>query len=1069
MGGCGGRVLPPHRGAARRRNFTHGGAGSSRSTEPGAAVRAAHLLLLAAVASSSSAGAAVPSLPARERPTEPGRAPEAPPRGLAGRGGAAERPVVAAVSLRAPPGEDEAKLRELVAVRVGERLAPRALRRTVQALYGLGRFANVVARVEPADAVGSRVVLVLECQPRRTVAALRVVDRARPPALDEERVRRAAGLAVGDELWPGRLDDVAARVRQAYARRGYGKAGVRAVGRGELRAQVEITIDEGEPTRVASLALTPPGAAPRALMEEMATRTGAALDLDRLEADVRALRARLRRDGFLRARVGSPAVSVEGDAARVEIPVEAGPRVEFRFEGAHALTSSELRASLGLENEQVLDGPAIEAAARRLRSVYVARGYADAEVRAREIPSARRTSIVFQVHEGRRYRVRSVLFRGAVQKSDAWLRSRLDEALEALAPPDDGGPAADAERLARASGSTAAPRSRAPVDSREVWNPGLWDQAALRLVELYRADGFLDAAHEGTRATLDASAGTVDVEVRLREGVLTRVEAVAFEGNQLFSAGELSRDSRLAPGDPLAYAEVEATRAALLLLYARRGHVYARVTEVEELSPDRARATLRYRIEEGPQVRVGSVVVNGARRTRHDVVREAVALHPGDVYDPDAAARSQAALLRLGVFRSVGLRLADPEVPEATKDLNVEVAERPWRTLAPGIGFSLANGPRAFVELVQPNLFGRALELSSRVKVNYPLATLFGKDIRADARELESKKGLDRVEGRVEIGLHDPRVRLFGLAVGARVDGIGEQLHRVAYNLSRGSLVFGLDFPLASRVTLSLQDEVELDHIVKTNAAQTLTFADVERLRFGDGVTALQSFRPVLALDFRDSSVYPRRGWLATATADYVHSMATSVFTHMLKLSGAISGYLPVATRSVFAVTLRGGRVLPVERDSQTILPKRFYLGGASTMRGYGEEEMIPEDVRSAFLDQVRACASSASGFGCSPVANQLAQGQTLVSPGGEAFVLAKSELRFPLREGVEMGAFVDAGNLWLDPQRVSLADLRLNFGLGLRFLTPIGPAVLDFGVNASPDSRLRESYLAPHFSIGLF
>ena len=1035
---------------------------------------AAYLAALAILASSAPVGAAGDEplrhrLAARAAPSSTLReAARGPGKGAATQVGAQpDRPIVASIELRAPLGEDQARLMDLVAIKVGDRLTPRALRRTVEALHGLGRFGNVVARTSPAGSAAGQVALVLECLPRREVAAVRIVDRTSPPAVDEDRVRRAVALAPGDELWPGRLEEVAARVREAYARSGYRKAEVRAAASGELRAKVELTIEEGKPTRVVSLVFTPAGATPQRFLQVIATHPGAALDLDKLDSDVRTLRTRLRRDGFLRARVGSPVVKMDGEAARVEIPVEAGPHVEFRFEGASALTASELRPSLGLDAEQVLDTPAIDAAARRLCALYVARGHATARVTAREIPSVARTSIVFQVDEGRRYRVRSVVFRGATEKSDSWLRLRLDEALEALAPPDEGGPAADAERLAKASGFTASRPSRALVDPREVWNPPLWDQAALRVVELYRAEGFLDAAHEGTRAVLDARTGTVDVEVLLREGVRTRVEAVAFEGNEVVALEELSRESRLSRGDPLAYAQVEATRAALLLLYGRRGHLYARVTDAEELSPDHSRATVRFRIEEGPQVRVGSVVVSGARRTRHDVVREALTLHPGDVYDPEAAAKSQAALLRLGVFRSVGLRLADPEVPETTKDLNVEVAERPWRTLAPGIGFSLANGPRAFVELVQPNLFGQALEMSARAKVNYPLATLFGTEIRADAKELESKQGLKRVEGRLELGLHDPRVKIFGLGSGARVDVIGEQLHRAAYDLSRGSVIFGLDFPLSSRVTLSLQDEIELDSIKRTNVAQTLTFADVERLRFADGLTTLQSFRPVLALDFRDSSVYPRSGWLATATADYVHSIAMSVPTHMLKLSGAVSGYLPVGSRSVFAVTLRGGRVLPVERDSRTILPKRFYLGGASTMRGYGEDEMIPQDLRGALLADVRACAASPSA--CTPAANQLAQGQTLISEGGEAFVLAKGELRFPLREGIEMGAFVDAGNLWLDPKQATLTDLRLNFGLGLRFLTPIGPAVLDLGVNASADSRLGEHLLAPHFSIGMF
>ena len=80
-----------------------------------------------------------------------------------------------------------------------------------------------------------------------------------------------------------------------------------------------------------------------------------------------------------------------------------------------------------------------------------------------------------------------------------------------------------------------------------------------------------------------------------------------------------------------------------------------------------------------------------------------------------------------------------------------------------------------------------------------------------------------------------------------------------------------------------------------------------------------------------------------------------------------------------------------------------------------------------------------------------------------------KIELRFPLGENVEAGLFTDMGNLWLDPRVGSITDVRWNFGAGVRFLTPIGPAVLDLGVNPAPDPRLGEGYLAPHFSIGLF
>ncbi|GEJ55625.1 outer membrane protein assembly factor [Anaeromyxobacter diazotrophicus] len=977
----------------------------------------------------------------------------------------AERPIVASVELKLPPGEDAAALRRFVTVAPGAPLDRRELRRTVQLLYGSGRFANVVARTAPA---AGGVALVLECLARQTVASV-AVEAGPRPALDEERVRRAAGLAPGDELWAGRLEDAAARARAFYARHGYRSATVVARAEGEGAARVVLAVAEGPPTRVASLAFSgAPGLAPERLADGLASQPGAVLDLDLLEADAREVRARLKRAGWLRARVGAAVVSGE-PAAAVTIPVEAGGRVAVRFAGATAFPPADLRAVLALEDEQALDGTALALTADRLRGYYVARGFAAARVTVREEAAGGGSALVFQVEEGRRYRVTEVTFPGAAGKSADWLRERLDEALDQLAPQDPGGAQADAARLARAAGSPAVVRAPPLVEPRQAWNPPLWDEAALRLVELYRADGYLDAAYEGARATLDARAGTVAVELRLREGVRTVVEAVVFTGQRALPADALAAAARIAPGDPLAYEALEATRAALLARYARSGYLYARVREEEELSQDRRRGTVRFTIEEGPCVRVGAVVVAGARRTRDDVVRETLALRPGDVYDPDAASRSQTALLRLGVFRSVGLRLADPELPAPVKDVTVEVSERPWRTLSPGAGFSLANGPRAFVELTEPNLLGRALELSARAKVNYPL-TVF-------RRDLEQTPPADRFEGRLDVGLHDPRVHLLGLPAGGRVDGILERLHRPAYDLARGSTILGLDLPATSRVTLSLQYELEVDHIIrKADTTLPITRADLERLRLPEGVTTLQSLRPVLAIDYRDDSVHPRRGWLATGTADYSHSIGgllgvlprSDSYTHMLRLSGSVSGYLPLGA-SVLAVSVRGGRVLPLDRDSQTIGPKRFFLGGASSMRGYGEDEMIPEDVRGNYLDQVRACQSSLSGFACSPTARAIAAGQFLASEGGESFANAKAELRFPLRESVEMGLFADLGNLWLDPRVGSVTDLRVNVGAGLRFLTPIGPAVLDLGVNPAPDQRLGEVWVAPHFSIGMF
>lgn len=1001
----------------------------------------------------------------------PGPGPGAAPAAQAPRP-APEQPRVSGVELRLPPGEPEGTLRELVGVEPGQPLARRDLRRAVQLLYGTGRFANVRAWTEPAGA--GEVRLVVEGLPRRNAAQVRVVGGGR--ALGEERLRRAAGLSPGDELWPGRLEEAAARVRAALGRRGWPRARVAVTARGEPQAEVLVEVEEGAPRLVTALAVGGPGT-PQGLAQGLATRPGAPLDLEALEADVRALRGRLRKDGYLRARVGAPAVSDDGEGARVELPVEPGPRFVVRFEGASVFSAAELRAVLRLEEEQALDATALQAAGARVRDLYVAHGYATARVTAAERPAGRSVALRFQVEEGRRYRLAAVEFSGSA-RDPRWLRARLDEALEELAPREKRGADAEAERLVRAAGSPSRVRSRAEPEPTAVWDPPVFAAAAQRLVDLLKADGCLDAALEGTRATLDDRTGLVRVEVRLHEGVQTRIAGVTFEGARAVPEEDLRREARLAVGDPLSFGAVEAGRAALLALYARRGFLYARVDDVEDLSPDRARAQVTLRVDEGPQVRVGQIAVSGARRTREAIVRDALALRPGDVYAPELAARSQAGLLRLGVFRSVNLRLAEADVPEETKDLTVELAERPYQTLAQGFGFSLANGPRATIELTRPNTFGRALELSARAKVNYPIPAL-----RADTASLQAKPPLDRVEGRAELGLRDPLLSLFGFGSGARFTLVAERLHRPAYDLTRGSLGFGLDVPLAAPVTLQLQYELEVDEIHRSAAARTLTLADVQALRFPEGITTLQAVRPVLLVDQRDSAVHPRSGWFATASAEFARSVdstflfglvrASENYQQLLKLSAGVTGYLPIGG-TVLALSVRGGRIVllgdgPDGAPQTAIAPKRFFLGGFSTMRGYGEDEMVPEDVRPGYLREVASCARSLSSLGCSPVARSLASGQTLISEGGQAFALAKAEWRFGVYKSLEGGVFADVGNLWLDPTRVSLDDLRVSVGAGLRFVTPIGPAALDFGLNTSHDPRLGERLVAPHFAIGLF
>lgn len=993
----------------------------------------------------------------------------------------AARPRVAEVALALPPGDDPAVARSLVALERGDVLSSQALRRTVQRLHQTGRYRNVVVRAAPADPPagerGEWVRVVVEALPVRVVEDVTTTIEGEHAGVDAGVVLEASGIHRGETFEDADVEVASARVRTALARHGFRAAEVLARAQGDRAVSVELRVRPGEAVRVRAVRLAGnPGPAASVLAEALRTRAGAVLDDDVLEADVGRLRAALHRSGHRRSRVGSPVVRVSGSEADVELPVEAGPRLFFVFRGNADVPAGVLLRELGFEEGQPVDVPAVGAAAERLVAFYRARGHAAARVEAEEVRRGRDVVVVFHVAEGRRYRLGAVRFDGASFRSEGWLRERLATLLDEDAPEAEDRDADRARALLLSfPGAHPAPTAPPALPPHEVWEEGAWDRAAERLVDGYRGEGFLEAVHLGTSAVLDARRRTMDVTVRLREGPRTYVEAISFEGNEAVSLPALAREARLAPGDPLTFERVEETRAALLRVYLARGHLYARVEAREDVDRGRHQAALRFLVTEGPKVRIGRIVVTGNRRTREDVVRRALRVSEGEVYDPESVTRSQAALLRLGVFRTVALRVQDPEVPQETKDVAVEVAERPWAALTQGVGFSIANGPRAFLEYGQPNLLGRAVELGARAKVNYPLV-----EFRPD---LSDKRRVDRLEGRADVGIRSASLGILAFPARVRGDLIGEILHRKAYDLRRITAVTGVDVGLTSRVGFSLQYELDVDRIERSGSASGfLTQADVERLRFEDGDTTLHALRPSVTLDYRDNSAHPRRGWFASAAAELAHSLGapgerflfgvlpgSDIYTNMLKAWGTLSGYLPVGQATVVALSLRGGRVFPLDGRSRTVIPRRFFLGGASTMRGFAEEEMIPEDVRGVLSAEARHCLTSPTGVGCTPRGSRIAGGTRPVSEGGEAFLLGKAELRMRLRGSLEAGLFADVGNLWLDPREYRLLDLRANLGVGLRFVTPIGPAAVDVGFNIQPDRSINERPLAPHFTIGLF
>ena len=161
------------------------------------------------------------------------------------------------------------------------------------------------------------------------------------------------------------------------------------------------------------------------------------------------------------------------------------------------------------------------------------------------------------------------------------------------------------------------------------------------------------------------------------------------------------------------------------------------------------------------------------------------------------------------------------------------------------------------------------------------------------------------------------------------------------------------------------------------------------------------------------------------------------------KIVGEATWYLPLTRLRdwVLALRLRGGIIRPglafVADSAIRFVPpeERFYAGGPSTVRGFGRNELGP-------VVYVADDSVTLANLRTSPV-------------GSYGIVLANAELRFPSPvwpSQLRLAAFVDVGRLWDQSERgLVSAGFRVTPGVGVRFITPLGPLRLDVAYNDYP------------------
>ena len=971
------------------------------------------------------------------------------------------------------------QLSKVVTVAVGDTLSQDAVAKSIEGLYAYGRFAEVTALLTPVE---TGVVLKFRLSPKKLIGR---INFAGAHTVKVDALRNVSRLSVNDEYWPERLERVAATIQDDYQARGYPDARVQVEAKPletlSSLYEVTFTIREGEPRRITAIDFTGQLGLPKELLEStFKLRVGDVLDRSRVEAGVLALKELYRSRKYYRSRVESPDLSPEG---KVTIPITAGMPYEFRFSGNRAFSDSSLRAILGYKGDEGIDGVTIRRLTDRIVRYYRFHGYHDVQVTAEEYVRGDESeaAVGFAIVEGPLLLVSRFNFQGRKGISQKELEDVIQRAVNSAAPevPFEV-KATDAPAGALRAGRPTFAASLPAPPGRQVYEADAWGEAVKAMNVLYRNKGYLQATVRFDRLSV-APNGIAEAQFTVQEGPQTLFRTVQATGMP-----PKLRVKRLESyvGTPFTPDRLEDARKQVQTELSQSGYLFSSVTASARIAPEGNAVDAQFSVDLGPLVRVRAVLVSGNKHTSEGLIYRQAGLKTGQILDTKLINDVQNRLYSLGIFRTVEVELLGAQQPEEFKTVVISVRERPRYSLDFGAGYFLATGPRVVANFGVGNIGGQGVNLTGNAQID--LVGL-SQPVLTRLVDLSDLGFGQQIGGRAALSLQSRS--LLPPSFGLRFDTVFDRVFRSEFRFNRFTATPTLEWATAFTLPglsglnpsfrVSLQYEIEWSNVERTKSTlstslTTVNVLDQQRLRFLFGTFVLQSGRVNATLDLRDSSISPHKGLLLQGSLEVTGSLlardaaSNPVTVEFIKASGLGTVYLPIGSRVVLALSARGGQIFPLKPESVTPPVRRFFLGGATSIRGFNEDQLLAEDLRARYRSELAACRTTLVRQGCTQAAQALMAGLQVPSQGGELYLLTKSELRFPIYSPLEGGVFFEAGNLWLARPEY-IAPLRLVVGGGLRYATPIGAMALDLGFNLKPDTNLNEPTVVVHFSIGLF
>lgn len=536
--------------------------------------------------------------------------------------------------------------------------------------------------------------------------------------------------------------------------------------------------------------------------------------------------------------------------------------------------------------------------------------------------------------------------------------------------------------------------------------PDQLETAKDALTQVYIEEGFSKVTVD-YRLQPDEAGSTIDVIYSITEGERIRARSIAVNG---LPAGVI------APSDPpgsISIPKINRYIGTVLDSVRNAGYLYPSAdSDFDESTKD-----LAITVHPGQSTTISAIQIGGLSRIKESIVRNYLTVTPGELWVAEKLNATRRNLLKLGLFSRVDIGPADGTLDGDQEDLVIRVYERDLRTLEIGGGLNSEFGVHVFGEAIDKSIFSDGRSLALRL------------DTYFDQASVNQDGGSTISQGFTSLRYLDPDFAGSEYSFSEEVRLQRQDLTTQEFDQDRVSILTYWYRQFSSGLNFSGGHTLLFDNLENVSPGAVLSELDTGNVRLG-------FLSASVGVDRRDDPLIPRSGYTLRLDPKVASEIFGSEgdYTSIIGRATAIIPLDSVFQRFSLGLGFSAGSSWTYGDTEEVPITQRFYLGGRTTVRGFRENSLGPRAPGGAVL-------------------------------GGDTLLSSNAQLEYLVSNSMEVHTFLDGGSVFLRERSFSSEDLRWSTGVGMRYLSPIGP--IGFDIGHPLDEKDGEPSVRIHFSVG--